>query len=77
MKIGDRVKTRTEKVPYYSGYGGRPTMSIPAGTYGTVGAVDVAAVRHIPGNPPRFLCLDFTVDGVAWRGAYYPDEVQP
>ena len=76
MNRGDVVKTLVQKSPYYSGYGGRPTVTIPMGFIGTVGAVDVAAVYRTPGRPARFLCVDFMVDGVQWRGNYYPDEIE-
>ena len=56
FQIGDRVTVRAMVEGYYSGYAGNDVFHFKPGMEGTVGAVNVAAVR---GNVPYFICVDF------------------
>ena len=56
IQIGDRVTVKAEVEGYYSGYAGNDVFHFKPGMEGTVGAVNVAAVR---GNVPYFICVDF------------------
>lgn len=89
-KVGDKVKLTVEKEPYYSNYGGNPKVIIPAGTIGTVAAVNVpCVVRHrciIQDHGDTFTCVDFVLDGVfsgnpihkniTWRVAVYKGQAK-
>jgi len=41
LKVGDTVALLRDTVPWYSGYGANPSVTLPAGTAGTVQAVNV------------------------------------
>jgi len=58
FQIGDRVTARERVSGYGSGYAGNDVFFFSPGMEGTVGAVNVAAVR---GNvySPYFICVDF------------------
>jgi len=58
FQIGDRVIVKAEVEGYYSGYVGNDTFYFKPGMEGTVGAVNVKAMR---GNEPYFICVDFTL----------------
>ena len=58
FQIGDRVTVKAEVEGYYSGYVGNDTFYFKPGMEGTVGAVNVKAMR---GNEPTFACVDFTL----------------
>jgi hypothetical protein len=78
FQVSDLVKVKIEKEPYYSGYGGNPKITIPVGTIGVVGAVDVPAVtqsRYVP-HPTTFNCVDFRLDDKKWRGSYYDNQIE-
>ena len=59
--VDQQVKLLVDKVPYYCGYAGNPKVTIPAGTVGTVGAVDVPYVVR---RNKTFTCVDFDLPGV-------------
>lgn len=74
IKVGDEVEILVDRVPFYSGYGGRPTCIIPKGHLGVIGAVSVPVVRQIRGRPSTYHCIDVMIDGVEWRGAFQGSE---
>ena len=55
VKVGDKVRLKKDLEGYYR-YGGKIHM-VPAGTIGTVGAIDCPAVT---GRERNFICVDFT-----------------
>lgn len=65
FREGDIVTAKNDDAPYYSGYGGSPTVVIPAGSVGTVKCTDVPFVRREKGKPAVFNCVDFVVSG--WK----------
>jgi len=74
FRVGDRVRLRIDRVPYYSGYAGRPSVILPAGMAGIIGAVDVPPVRGRGGN---FNCVDVVLNGVDWRCSALDRELEP
>jgi len=51
MNIGDTVTLQRDTIPWYSGYGVNPSVTLPAGTSGTVQAVNVPPVRGTASTP--------------------------
>jgi len=84
FKVGDKVRLLVDKTPYGSDYGGSPKVTIKAGMVGTVGAINVAAVRFTKHH--YFNCVDFILPGVfrgnpkyentTWRCSVYNDEMK-
>lgn len=80
--IGDQVKTLVECSPYYSGYAGNPTVIIPKGSIGIVGAIKVPYVN----KQGFFNCVDFVIPNVfsgnprhnqnTWRASLTDKEIE-
>lgn len=82
FNVGDQVKTLVDCEPYYSGYAGNPTVQIPKGSIGIVGAVHVPYVS----TQGFFNCVDFIIPNVfsgdpkhgnnTWRAALTNKEIK-
>ena len=57
FNIGDKVITKIDCIPYYSGYAGNPNVMIPKGTIGTIGSVKTPYVN----KQGYFNCVDFVI----------------
>ena len=81
--IGQKVRSKISKEAYYSGYAGNPVVTITPEMVGTIGAINVPAVR---GSKPYFHCVDYVIPEVfsgnpihgnnVWRASFHEDELE-
>ena len=57
FRIGQKVQTLVDAIPYYSGYAGNPKVLIPKGSNGIIGAVKCPYVN----KQGYFNCVDFVI----------------
>ena len=73
LKVGDTVTLLRDTVPWYSGYGANPSVTLPAGTIGTVQAVNVPPVRGTA-RTPSYCVARFTFTDGPWQVSFHPGD---
>jgi len=83
FQVGQKVRSKISKEAYYSGYAGNPVVTITPDMVGTIGAINVPAVR---GSKPYFHCVDYVIPDVfsgnpihghnVWRASFHEDEIE-
>lgn len=63
-EVGSEVRLLAPVAPWYSGYGGRPSVRLEAGALGYVRSVGVPRVR---GRGRDYAVAVFELDGTAWQ----------